>query len=315
MGRAALEILRDHGVATDAVQVHAHRPTGSVTVTLTDGQPTYEIVEDVAWDAMTWHSELARLARSARAICFGTLDQRDPQSHQAIVNFLDAASPACLRVLDVNFRQHFHAEEIVRASLARADVLKLNDEEVPVLRDYVGGVADVDAFLTTLRVRFDLQCVILTLGADGCRVIGDAGICHAVGKKQRVVIPWARAMRLRRHSHCICTMARPCKPAPNRPMPWVVLSPRKTAACQRCPRGFEFLISCQLSGRFLRLIRISNYAHCARVRGTTRSQWQRPGRAERLCRDQANKKGLGAFVEIHAAYAHQKRFDGPYNHN
>ena len=187
MGRAALEILRDRGVATDAVQVHAHRPTGNVTVTLTDGQPTYEIVEDVAWDAMTWHSELARLARSARAICFGTLDQRDPQSHQAIVNFLDAASPACLRVLDVNFRQHFHAEEIVRASLARADVLKLNDEEVPVLRDYVGGVADVDAFLTTLRVRFDLQCVILTLGADGCRVIGDAGICHAVGEKQRVV--------------------------------------------------------------------------------------------------------------------------------
>lgn len=187
MGRNALDILRARGVVTDAVQVHPHRPTGSVSVTLTDGQPDYEIVEDVAWDAMTWHSELARLARSARALCFGTLDQRDPQSRRAIVKFLDAASPACLRVLDLNFRQHFHAEEVVLSSLARADVLKLNGGEVPVLRDYVGGVADVDDFLTELRARFDLQCVVLTLGADGCRVIGDAGICQAVGKKRRVV--------------------------------------------------------------------------------------------------------------------------------
>ena len=187
MGRAALEILRDRGVVTDAVQVHPHRPTGSVRVTLTDGQPDYEIVEGVAWDALTWHSELARLARSTRALCFGTLDQRDPQSRRVIANFLDAASPACLRVLDLNFRQHFHAEEVVLSSLARADVLKLNGEEVPVLRDYVGGVADVDDFLTELRARFDLQCVVLTLGADGCRAIGDAGICQAVGEKRRVV--------------------------------------------------------------------------------------------------------------------------------
>ena len=53
-GKAALEILSGHGVAIDAVQIHAHRPTGSVNVTLADGQPTYEIVEGVAWDAITW---------------------------------------------------------------------------------------------------------------------------------------------------------------------------------------------------------------------------------------------------------------------
>ncbi len=186
-GKAALNILNSRGVATDAVQVHAHRPTGNVNVTLVNGQPAYEIVEGVAWDAITWHSELARLARSAHALCFGTLDQRQPKSHRAIVNFLDAAAPDCLRVLDVNFRQHYHTDEIVRESLARADVLKLNDDEVPLLRDYVGGVEDVDAFLTTIRQRFDLQCAILTLGARGCRVASDAGIYQAMKKKQQVV--------------------------------------------------------------------------------------------------------------------------------
>lgn len=186
-GKAALEILSERDVAIDAVQVHAHRPTGSVNVILVDGQPTYEIVEGVAWDAITWCSELAPIAQSAHALCFGTLDQRAAQSRQAITNFLDAASPDCLRVLDINFRQHYHTDEIVRESLIRADVLKLNDEEVVLLRDYVGGEEDVDAFLTDICARFDLRCVILTLGEQGCRILGEDGICRAIGKRQQVV--------------------------------------------------------------------------------------------------------------------------------
>ena len=186
-GKVALEILSGRGVAIDAVQVHAHRPTGSVNVTLVDGQPTYEIVEGVAWDAITWCSELARIAGSAHALCFGTLDQREVQSRRTITNFLDAASPDCLRVFDINFRQHYHTDEIVRESLIRANVLKLNDEEVVLLRDYVGGEEDVDVFLTGILARFDLQCVILTLGEQGCRVVSDGGICQAVGKRQQVV--------------------------------------------------------------------------------------------------------------------------------
>ncbi len=186
-GKAALEILSERDVAIDAVQVHAHRSTGSVNVTLVDGQPTYEIVEGVAWDAITWCSELAPIAQSAHALCFGTLDQRAAQSRQAITNFLDAASPDCLRVLDINFRQHYHTDEIVRESLIRADVLKLNDEEVVLLRDYVGGKEDVDAFLTDICARFDLRCVILTLGEQGCRILGEDGICRAIGKRQQVV--------------------------------------------------------------------------------------------------------------------------------
>ena len=186
-GKTALEILSGRGVATDAVQIHAHRPTGSVNVALVDGQPTYEIVEGVAWDAITWCSELAPIAQSAHALCFGTIDQREAQSRRAIINFLDVASPDCLCVYDINFRQHYHTDEIVWESLTRADVLKLNDEEVGLLRDYVGGEEDVDVFLTGIRARFDLRCVILTLGEQGCWVVSEGGICQAVGQRQQVV--------------------------------------------------------------------------------------------------------------------------------
>jgi fructokinase len=186
-GREAIEILNGHGARTDAVQVDAHRPTGTVPVTLVEGQPSYEIVEGVAWDAITWRSELSALAKTAHAICFGTLDQREQESWQTILGFLDAASPTCLRVLDVNFRQHYHNREVVHESLKRADVLKLNDEEVPLLREYVGGSEDVDEFLGDVLTRYDLRCVIMTLGEKWCRVVSKEGVFGARGKKQTVV--------------------------------------------------------------------------------------------------------------------------------
>ena len=62
-------------------------------------------------------------------------------------------------------------------------MLKLNDEEVALLRDYVGGEEDVDAFLTGIFARFDLQCVILTLGEQGCRVVSKEGDFSGGGAK------------------------------------------------------------------------------------------------------------------------------------
>ena len=185
-GKAAIEILGGRGVATDAIQVDPCRPTGTVPVTLSNGQPSYNIVEDVAWDAIVWHAELAVLAQSAHAICFGTLDQRQNGSRQTIQKFLDATSPNCLRVLDVNFRQHYHGQDVVLASLKRADVLKLNDEEIPLLREYVGGDQDDDAFLWAVWQQFDLRCIVLTLGAKGCRIVSDYGIFDVAGEKTTV---------------------------------------------------------------------------------------------------------------------------------
>ncbi|MDP6037315.1 MAG: carbohydrate kinase [Candidatus Latescibacteria bacterium] len=186
-GREATELLKGHGVITDAVQVDAHRPTGTVPVTLVNGQPSYEIVEGVAWDAIGWRSELASLAHSAHAICFGTLDQREITRRQTILRFLDAASPACLRVLDVNFRQHYHCRNVVQASLERADVLKLSDEEVPLLREYVDGSGGVDGFWADVLTRYELRCVILTLGEKGCRVVSAECVFEVQGEKQAVV--------------------------------------------------------------------------------------------------------------------------------
>ena len=160
---AELEIVRDGLAVVDSL------PTGTVAVTLgADGQPSYTIHEPVAWDAIPWSEALAALAARCDAVCFGSLAQRDPVSRDTIGQFLAATRSDCLRVFDVNLRQDFATAEIVKSSLVAATILKLNDEELPIVASMV-GLADIelDALPQRLIERFGLTSVILTCGADG----------------------------------------------------------------------------------------------------------------------------------------------------
>ena len=114
-------------------------PTGTVQVTLSaTGSPTYEISEDVAWDHIAFTDELRALAQRTDAVCFGSLAQRSPQSASTIQRFLEAMPTGSLRIFDINIRLHYYTYEIIHASLEHADLLKLNDEEVPILGQLLG---------------------------------------------------------------------------------------------------------------------------------------------------------------------------------
>src|SRR6266850_3146345 len=147
LGKKAIELLRSHGVNTTCVAQVAH-PTGQVNVTLDNaGKPTFEIAENTAWDNLPWSDELSQLAARADAVCFGTLAQRSPTSRETIRRFVQSTRPSCLRILDINLRPPFWTEAIVRESLELANVLKLNDTELPVLADMMNLRGTHDEFL------------------------------------------------------------------------------------------------------------------------------------------------------------------------
>jgi fructokinase len=158
----AAKNLPDLHVLTDP----AH-PTGRVNVTLKDGKPTYEILRDVAWDYIRFDENLRNLAARADAACFGSLAQRNSASREAIHAFLDAMRPDSLRIFDINLRQDFYSREIIESSLRRANILKLSDEELPVLAAMFDLPGDASAQLRRLRELFDLRLVAYTRGGSG----------------------------------------------------------------------------------------------------------------------------------------------------
>jgi len=166
-GEEIRQILAAKNLSDLHVQADPAHPTGRVNVTLRDGKPTYEILRDVSWDNIQFTPTLADLATRADAACFGSLAQRNSASREAIHAFLDAMRPDSLRIFDINLRQDFYSREIIESSLRRANILKLSDEELPVLAAMFDLPGDASAQLRRLRELFDLRLVAYTRGGSG----------------------------------------------------------------------------------------------------------------------------------------------------
>ena len=140
-------------------------PTGSVMVELKDGIPTYTIIEGVAWDHIPLTQESIDLVKRADAICYGTLALRSQASKETILTLLSYAREDALRFFDINIRQSYYSKELIETLLHKANVFKVNDEELVLLRsmcDLEG--ADEEVCRKMLR-KYNLRYVILTAGS------------------------------------------------------------------------------------------------------------------------------------------------------
>jgi fructokinase len=168
LGTDAIEQLRSHSVDTDYVAVTSSHPTGTVTVELdANGKPSFSIAENVAWDHFRWTSSLEQLASQVDAVCFGTLGQRREDSRQVIRRFMSHVPRSCLRVLDVNLRPPFDADEIIAQSLPLANVVKLSDEELERVAGACGDSGTEEILLAKLADQFELRLIALTRGSRG----------------------------------------------------------------------------------------------------------------------------------------------------
>ena len=149
-------------------------PTGTVQVTLDDnGIPCYDIKEGVAWDNIPFTDDLTRLALSTRAVCFGSLAQRNEVSRTSINRFLDTMpdGEGQLKIFDINLRQGFFTKDIIRDSCQRCNVLKINDEELVAISRLFGypGI-DLQDKCWILLAKYNLKMLILTCGTNGSYV-------------------------------------------------------------------------------------------------------------------------------------------------
>ena len=159
------------------------QPTGTVKVTLDEkGVPQYEICLGVAWDNIPLTNAMLEIARQAQAVCFGSLAQRSETSRETIRAFLDETPKEALKVFDINLRQSWFTAEVIADSLSRANVLKINDEELDVVATMLLGESTTPGQLIAedeektrricreLIARYDLKMLILTCGAIGSYV-------------------------------------------------------------------------------------------------------------------------------------------------
>ncbi len=147
-------------------------PTGTVQVTLDDeGIPAYDIKENVAWDNIPFTDEMKAVAQNCRAVCFGSLAQRNVVSRETIKKFLSATPDDCMKIFDINLRQNFYTKEVIDDSLHLCNVLKINDEELVVIGRMFGYPGlDMQDKCWLLLGKYNLDILVLTCGVNGSYV-------------------------------------------------------------------------------------------------------------------------------------------------
>jgi fructokinase len=171
LGREILDTMREQGIAIDYIQINRNAATGTVRVTVSaSGEPRFSICPvGTAWDHITWTKELAQLAAETDGLCFGSLAQRAPESRATIRRFIRSMANHALRIFDVNLRQSYYSSSILSESLELCSVVKLNNQELPIVLDLLGfkSMDDEEHDCRLLLKAFVLDLVCLTRGAEG----------------------------------------------------------------------------------------------------------------------------------------------------
>jgi fructokinase len=165
-----VEALREHNL--NDLLPRVPYPTGTVQVQLDEqGIPTYDIKENVAWDNIPFDDDIAQIAANCRAVCFGSLAQRNVVSRETIQKFLDATPADCLKIFDINLRQQFYTKEVIRESLQRCNILKINDEELVLIGRMFGYPGlDIENKCWLILGKYNLDMLVLTCGTNGSYV-------------------------------------------------------------------------------------------------------------------------------------------------
>ena len=179
-GESVRAAMRDWGMDLNGLQSDTQRATGQVSVTFTDGEPSYEIVEGCAYDAI----DAAQLGSpDCRLLYHGSLALRNPISSQAAARLRECCHGTVF--LDVNLRPPWWQHEQVLAMLREADWVKLNSDELDLLYPaQKNSTSRLAAFLAD----FGLQGVVLTHGSAGAEISTAGGEHFQVAPESKVEV-------------------------------------------------------------------------------------------------------------------------------
>ena len=189
LGVKARARLAELGVDDSLVQTDDLMPTGTVQVEISkDGNASYTILPNVAYDYILSTPELEETIKKAKLICYGSLVQRAAVSRASLLELLESA-PNTTKLVDINLRRDCYSAETIDSSLRYADILKLNDSEVPQVSKILRGVElDPSDFCELIFQYYPIKHVLITRAEKGVFAMSkDGTIVDIAGHQVKVV--------------------------------------------------------------------------------------------------------------------------------
>lgn len=167
LGREIRNSMQEWGMDTSGLQLDSSRPTGTVEVRIQDGEPEFDILNNCAYD----HIEADSIPSVEPALLYhGTLILRNMTSAATFSRLRDRIGKPVF--LDVNLRSPWWVKNTLEESLHRANLVKLNEDELAILEP---GAEELKSRAGQLLAKYGIEELIITRGEQGAVVLGAAG--------------------------------------------------------------------------------------------------------------------------------------------
>jgi len=182
LGDKVDKAMHSWGMDCSGLQRDLDHPTGTVEVEFEDGEPVYEIVENVAYDFID-SSQLPQLEGNW-LLYHGSLALRHESSASALASLLERYS--CSRFVDINLRPPWWQRDRAIEMIEGADWLKLNQVELDEIFPEIATKAEGIEKLSTMISKQ----IVLTGGEQGATVIetDDGNQCSVVPERASSVV-------------------------------------------------------------------------------------------------------------------------------
>ena len=150
------------------IQVDGTHATGQVQVSFDRaGNPAFDIMPDAAFDYIDFTPYLS-LTEQPEMVYFGTLIQRTEDGCARLQAFFDSLDPQVPCFYDINLRQGTHQPRVINHSLRRADIVKLNEDELHYIhREILQTDAETESGVFALMDQYNIEVLSLTRGKEG----------------------------------------------------------------------------------------------------------------------------------------------------
>ncbi len=183
-GADLLALLSQWGIGTEYVSTNRYHPTGIVYGLPGDAhEMKYDIVFPSAWDLIIWDERFSSLMQHSEYLVFGSLACRNHTSANTLFTLLEAAKT---KVLDINLRPPHFSYQVVEQLLHKANILKLNLEELELIAGRYAALPTVSDKVQLLQDRFNIPTIVVTLGSAGAMLNMEGNIYRHPGYRVQV---------------------------------------------------------------------------------------------------------------------------------
>jgi len=184
LGQDLLDFIKKKSLDTELIQIDPEHETSRVIVDSSDKENIkYEIVKPVAWDFLEWNNSLQSKVDQANAFVYGSLAARSEKSRATLLALLETPT---LKILDINLRAPHYEMAVLDLLLQKANILKINDDELEILTETYHLPSAWEEGIKTLAERFNISMVCITKGGAGAIIYDGKEIHQHPGYKVQV---------------------------------------------------------------------------------------------------------------------------------